>query len=765
MSREVPMKEEKGFTLPELLAALVILAILLGLTIPAIGSYMKHGTKAYYRGLETDILAAGRDYLLDYKSLYPREVGNSAVITLEELVDNKYVDPPKDEKGNECEGKITVVKKGRNKYDYHTCLVCGNYYQSAAKNCEYTGTNNVSKNYTINLNGELPARVNQGSTITVPTATVTELQGSETKVIDNQLSGRPKTIDTTVLGTTSVTWTYRTKKISRNVTIIDSVSPVIEGLQLRYSSGNSYSGAITNRDMTLYVDAMDYACVLGSECRNRYPNLEGSGIKSVQYKEKNDADWTVYNTKKKNPTVVIQKTVWGELQVRVVDESGNSSAIQTIQVQMDRDIPTKTAVSYISGSSSNQWQNRIQLKLTATDNVAIRYYEIYKDGAYYATTGDTWTPPNNFSSNNVTFRAVDVAGNKGPFSDSQRIHMDIEPPTKPTINLNGYASGAWTNKDVRQTFSARDNVAVHSYEFAYDSPGTSGTVVSNPWIITTDGQWTIYIRAVDSAGNKGPWSDPYVVRRDTVKPTCSLAVVNVPSTVNGYFTSPVDIGFAEAKDNASGVRGTTIDRPFLDTTTSITGEIVTGSVTDNAGNSNLCKLSVKTDMVTPNLNAKVNPLLLKTEDYTFSNNINATFGPTGGQVTCNPLSSRRQGVYTVTCTALGNNGRMKTTDFLVRHSYDAVGNPCHKEVTFTCSNPRNCHQPSSESWREGTVCTYTCTDGKEREEVSRYKCDVSSSCPTGWGGVGNEWSDTEMQETTCYSCPSGGTLNDKVCTY
>ena len=82
-------------------------------------------------------------------------------------------------------------------------------------------------------------------------------------------------------------------------------------------------------------------------------------------------------------------------------------------------------------------KNNYKLKLSATDNVDVAYYEIYVDGSYYGTTGEEWTPPNNFSSCNTTFRAVDLAGNKGAFSSGQHIHMDTEAPSKTTVSLNG----------------------------------------------------------------------------------------------------------------------------------------------------------------------------------------------------------------------------------------------------------------------------------------------------------------------------------------
>lgn len=127
------MKSKKGFTLIELLAVLVLLGIFLTIAIPSITKYLRRGTNSYYQSLEDTIIISAKDYLSDYKALLPREIGNSTVVTLDELVNNSYIDKIVDENGKGCSGKIIVEKSSRKQYSYYTCLNCENYKSSNSK--------------------------------------------------------------------------------------------------------------------------------------------------------------------------------------------------------------------------------------------------------------------------------------------------------------------------------------------------------------------------------------------------------------------------------------------------------------------------------------------------------------------------------------------------------------------------------------------------------------------------------------------------------
>ena len=182
------MKNKKGYTLIEIVATVIILGILLIIAVPTITKYINKGKNSYYTSLEKEIKSSGMDYLETYRTLLPRKVGHVKVISLDELTENKYLEPVKDENGNICEGQITVKKVKNDSYKYYSCIKCGSYYESSSQDCGFSETDNVyedTADYTVIIrdievdlsrgfkkyteNGKTVYEVPQGENFTLPT--------------------------------------------------------------------------------------------------------------------------------------------------------------------------------------------------------------------------------------------------------------------------------------------------------------------------------------------------------------------------------------------------------------------------------------------------------------------------------------------------------------------------------------------------------------------------------------------------------------------
>ena len=219
---------------------------------------------------------------------------------------------------------------------------------------------------------------------------------------------------------------------------------------------------------------------------------------------------------------------------------------------------------------------------------------------------------------------------------------------------------------------------------------------------------------------------------------------------NGYFTNPVSVGFLTATDNFSGVKKTSLNKTYISYTT--LGETITGTIVDNAGNSNTCTINVKVDVTTPSPSVGQNPISLGNGAYTFSSNVRPGWGPSGGSVVCNPANSRGTGTYGVSCTVYGANGRNSSVSFTARHSYPASLQKKTCERKENCVEKENCH----------TVGYHWCEEGGGGCDT----CNGSSSlCPD--VECNGTYMDCDIVEYDCsyYYCPKGGHAVGSTCYY
>ncbi|MFA5408311.1 MAG: LamG-like jellyroll fold domain-containing protein, partial [Bacilli bacterium] len=122
---------EKGFTLVELLAVIVILAVILAIAVPSVSSIIEASRVKAYEANEASIIKATRDYLMENGSEAPQSVGDISYIQLSTLISNQYLNDVLDPKDKTvCNShksiiKVEQVRKGE--YEYEAFLTCNNY--------------------------------------------------------------------------------------------------------------------------------------------------------------------------------------------------------------------------------------------------------------------------------------------------------------------------------------------------------------------------------------------------------------------------------------------------------------------------------------------------------------------------------------------------------------------------------------------------------------------------------------------------------------
>ena len=150
------MKNKKGFTLIEVLAVIVILAVIAGLIIPNIKRYKDKGNKEYYDKLKDNIVLAVKDYYSNHPEELPRGqvtyVDGVEVrlyiteLSLQNLINNNYLtNEVVNTDSKSCvkpESKV-VVTNMNGEYTYQLCYLCdGKLGSDNSDVCEYSNPQN-----------------------------------------------------------------------------------------------------------------------------------------------------------------------------------------------------------------------------------------------------------------------------------------------------------------------------------------------------------------------------------------------------------------------------------------------------------------------------------------------------------------------------------------------------------------------------------------------------------------------------------------------
>lgn len=125
------MKNNKAFTLVELLAVIIILAIILVIAIPNIMKIIDKAKIDAYQKNEALMVNAARNYLAANLDKAPLNIGDISVIDLSELQFNNIIGNIKDINSNTmCTGKVIITKNSNTQYTYNPYLECGSNYKT-----------------------------------------------------------------------------------------------------------------------------------------------------------------------------------------------------------------------------------------------------------------------------------------------------------------------------------------------------------------------------------------------------------------------------------------------------------------------------------------------------------------------------------------------------------------------------------------------------------------------------------------------------------
>jgi len=194
--------------------------------------------------------------------------------------------------------------------------------------------------------------------------------------------------------------------------------------------------------------------------------------------------------------------------VRAVDHAGNKSEWSEAQrIWIDTKGPTAPTIT--GGSSEYALSRTISVSTAADDSGAsgVAYYEYYKksgadkpDASVEGTKVTTSTTSQEFNTNiageYVFFRAVDVVGNKGAWSEGQQVYIDINKPTI-TVKQASLTITQGQSYAFKDYFTVTANGTNTSYTTTYKVGSTAYTNTSSLAV----GTHTVTCTATKTGGN------------------------------------------------------------------------------------------------------------------------------------------------------------------------------------------------------------------------------------------------------------------------
>jgi len=329
-----------------------------------------------------------------------------------------------------------------------------------------------------------------------------------------------------------------------------------------------------------------------------------SGVSSYQYQvDKTSGTWTTFT-----PGVTVSTSGKHTIYARAFDAAGNVSSISSATADIDTTAPSAPKIT-LSKTSKTGWVNTnfniTKISGSSDSQSGVSYYQYQLD----SDTG-TWTTFSSAvtisatGSHTIYARAVDKAGNISNVS-SVTMGLDTTAPTAPTITLSrtDYEN---TNFTIDSINGSTDDLSEGiSYQYQINSTKGSWRTFSSAVNVSTNGNDTIYARAIDAAGNVSSVSSATagIDKTPPTKPTITLSCTgwtNTSVTINTISGSTDSIsGVANYQYQIGSTKGTwtTFSTPV---TISTSGKnIIYARTVDTAGNASAVSSAIAYIDMTP----------------------------------------------------------------------------------------------------------------------------------------------------------------------
>lgn len=476
------MKNNKGFTLVELLAVIIVLAIILTIALPSITNVIKSSTKASFKSDAKMLLQAIEYKKLENENFNPLEVTKENMQTLVGINSINY----NQVNITVTDGTINVMLVGDNVWDGFTAY-------GTIKNMKVVNTENYDLiPPSITILGDNPANIGRGTIYTDASATATDLEDGNISISSIVIRDINNTvvssIDTSTFTTYTITYTAEDingnqSSAIRRVNIVDKIPPTLT--ILGDNPQNINVGSIYTDSGATALDDID-----------------------------GDITSNIVTTGTVNPSAL---GVY-EITYSVIDSSGNEATATRVVNVIDETLPTATFsmngnLVYSKNRSTtvvvndlHSGVNESNLKYQWNSSVSIPSTESFITPF---TNGDTLSTPVGVTGTYYLWiLSIDNAGNMN-IEKSNAFNLDN---TKPVITIVGESV---TTVELGSSYSDAGATANDSI----DGNLTANINTTSTVNTSISGTYTVTYNVTDSSGNVG---------------TPQIRTVNVLKTINQF---------------------------------------------------------------------------------------------------------------------------------------------------------------------------------------------------------------------------------------
>ena len=470
------MKNRKGFTLIELIAAVIILGLVLIIAIPFFTGSLKQFRTDYYEGLSGNVLNAGKEFFTDNRLYLPHKYLESAIVKMETLENENYLDKVKDYNGSVCDAResyVIAIRVSKDEVIYDSCIRCSddNYDNTEGKKTCSPGWREGEGFTMMEYNNPEKVYV---------------YKGTSRSDLKDKLLLYPKIIrcrGKAGICEEELKWVSGEGEegvVPLQPIDIEAVNTGKVGTYVVHYKYENYADLI-NRDVIVYEHTG--VTVSAKKYNDKYENTIFNKVEKVE----SNYDLTATNR----------------------DDWAQQKIIFTFNHSFGNDTPNGLYVTHYQILLNNRWED----------------YCDPKKGSNYCAKEETRQ-----MDEKVQFRLVDSLGNIGTPSEYMGIRMEKGVPTCTVVESGTKGSNDWYISDVNISFKSKEDVA-GSVPYSGATAPLSGILQSGitqeeklpnqSGKQTTDGKnikWYGYVE--DKANNLGKCSVTF--NRDVEAPTCSI---------------------------------------------------------------------------------------------------------------------------------------------------------------------------------------------------------------------------------------------------